>query len=88
MAKPPGDDAYSSLRSAGLLLSIPTLLIVSPLAGFFLGTWLDRWLHSGPWCSIAGLALGFVAAGRETARIYRRTLADEKRLEERKQKEK
>ena len=79
MAKPPGEDAYSSLRSAGLLLSIPTLLIVSPLAGFFLGVWLDRWLHSGPWLSIVGLALGFVAAGREVARIYRRTLADEER---------
>jgi F0F1-type ATP synthase assembly protein I len=79
MAKPPEEDAYAALRSSGLLLAIPTLLIVSPLAGFFLGVWLDRWLHSGPWFSIAGLALGFVAAGRETWRIYRRTLEDEER---------
>ena len=84
MAKPRGEDAYSSLRSAGLLLTIPTLLIVSPLAGFFLGAWVDRGLHSNPWFSIVGLALGFVAAGRETWRIYRRTLEDEKRLEQRK----
>jgi len=88
MAKPPGEDAYSSLRSAGLLLTIPTLLIVSPLAGFFLGVGLDRWLHSGPWFSIVGLALGFVAAGRETWRIHCRTLEDEKRLEQSKKKEK
>ncbi len=86
MAKPPGEDAYSSLRSAGLLLSIPTLLIVAPLAGFFFGVWLDRWLHTGPWLSIVGLALGFVAAGRETWRIYRRTLEDEERLKKRKEK--
>jgi len=79
MAKPPEEDAYSSLRSAGLLLTIPTLLIVSPLAGFFLGVWLDRWLHTRPWLSIVGLALGFVAAGRETWLIHRRTLeADER----------
>jgi F0F1-type ATP synthase assembly protein I len=79
MAKRPEEDAYSALRSAGLLLSIPTLLIVSPLAGFFLGVGLDRWLHTRPWLSIVGLALGFVAAGRETWLIYRRTLeADER----------
>jgi F0F1-type ATP synthase assembly protein I len=88
MAKPPVEDAYSALRSTGLLLAIPTLLIVSPLAGFFLGVWLDRWLHSGPWLSIVGLALGFVAAGRETWLIYRRALEEEKRLEQQKKKKK
>ena len=85
MAKPPEEDSYSALRSAGLLLAIPTLLIVSPLAGFFIGFWADRWLHSGPWFEIVGLALGFVAAGRETWLIYRRSLEEEKRSEERKQ---
>jgi len=84
MAKPPGEDGYAALRSAGLLLAIPTLLIVAPLAGFFLGVWVDRKLHSGPWLSILGLALGFVAAGRETWLIYRRALAEEKRLEQEK----
>jgi len=79
MAKPPEEDAYAALRSSGLLLAIPTLLIVSPLAGFFLGVWLDRWLHTRPWLSIVGLALGFVAAGRETWLIYRRTLEAEER---------
>lgn len=88
MAKPPGEDAYASLRSAGLLLSIPALLIIAPLAGFFLGVLLDRWLHSGPWLSIVGLALGFVAAGRETWLIHRRVLENEKRLEGLKKKEK
>jgi F0F1-type ATP synthase assembly protein I len=79
MAKPPEEDAYAAFRSSGLMLAIPTLLIVSPLAGFFLGVWLDRWFHTRPWLSIVGLALGFVAAGRETWLIYRRTLeADER----------
>jgi ATP synthase protein I len=77
MAKPPEKDSYAALRSAGLLLAIPTLLIVAPLAGFFVGWGLDHWLHSGPWISIVGLALGFVAAGRETRNLYRRAIADE-----------
>ncbi len=83
MAKPPGKDPYTGLRSAGMLLAIPTLLIVSPLVGFFAGSWLDRRLHSGPWLSILGLVLGFVAAGRETWLIYRRSLEEEEKEKKR-----
>ena len=68
---------YNGLRSAGLLLAIPTLLIVSPLVGFFLGNWLDRRFHTSPWLMIAGLVLGFVAGGRETYQIYRRYQAEQ-----------
>lgn len=77
------DGSKSALRSAGLLLSIPTLLIVSPLVGFFLGGALDRWLKTGPWCGLVGLALGFVAAGRETTKIYRRYVDEEDRSKRR-----
>jgi F0F1-type ATP synthase assembly protein I len=67
----------SGLRSAGLLLSIPSLLIVSPLVGFFLGKFVDRWLGSEPTGSIVGLVLGFVTAGREIYLIIRRVQAEE-----------
>ena len=60
------------LRTAGLLLAIPTLLIVAPLVGFFLGDCLDKRFHTRPWLMIVGLVLGFVAAGRETYQIYKR----------------
>ena len=65
------------LRTAGLLLAIPTLLIVSPLVGFWIGDWLDRRFRTAPWLGIAGLVVGFAAAGRETYRIYRRYQAEE-----------
>jgi F0F1-type ATP synthase assembly protein I len=65
------------VRSAGLLLAIPTLLIVSPMVGFFAGNWLDDRFRTGPWLGIAGLLLGFAAGARETARIYRRYVKDE-----------
>ena len=69
------------LRTAGLLLAIPTLLIVSPLVGFWIGDWLDRRAGTGPWLGIAGLVVGFAAAGRETYLIYRRYQADEEEKE-------
>ena len=78
MTVPGGKDPqYKGLRSAGLLLSIPTLLIVAPLVGFFLGGWLDRHFGTGRWLTILGLVLGFVAAGRETYQIYRRYQEEE-----------
>jgi F0F1-type ATP synthase assembly protein I len=71
------DPRYEGLRSAGLLLTIPTILIVAPLVGFFIGNWCDKRFHTSPWLVIIGLILGFVAAGRETIRIYRRYLEEE-----------
>ena len=75
--KPDGRPSREGLRTAGLLLAIPTLLIVSPLVGFLIGDWLDRRSGTSPWLGIAGLAVGFAAAGRETYRIYRRYQAEE-----------
>lgn len=73
------DGPNSALRSAGMLLAIPTLLIVSPLVGFFIGSWLDRRFGTSPWLVLIGLVLGFAAAGRETTKIYRRYLDEENR---------
>jgi F0F1-type ATP synthase assembly protein I len=74
---PKKDPKYSAMRSAGLLLAIPTILIVSPLVGFFLGVLADRWLKTRPWLSIVGLVLGFASAGRETYRLWKRAQEEE-----------
>ncbi len=65
------------MRSAGMLLAIPTLLIAAPLVGFFLGRFADAKFHTAPWCSLVGVVAGFVAAGREIASIVRRVQQDE-----------
>lgn len=65
------------LKSAGLLLAIPALLIVAPLVGFFLGSLIDRRFGTSPWFTLAGLLFGFVAGAREVAQIYRRYMAEE-----------
>ena len=77
------DPDRPDLRSAGLLLTIPTLLIAAPLVGFFLGRFADGKLHTTPWLTLTGVALGFAAAGREIAAIVRRVQRDEERNDRR-----
>lgn len=67
----------SGLRSASMLLVIPTLLLVAPLVGFFLGRFADGKFGTTPWLSFIGLVLGFVSAGREIYFIIRRVQAEE-----------
>ena len=69
----------SGLRSAATLVAIPTLLIVSPLVGFFLGDLGDKRFHTSPWLALSGLVLGFVAGAREVWSIYRRYLDTQER---------
>jgi len=60
-----------------MLLAIPSLLIVSPLVGFFLGRAADHWLKTTPWLSLVGVFLGFAAAGRETWLIVRKAQSED-----------
>ena len=62
----------SALRTAGLLLAIPSIVIVSPLVGLFVGMAVDRWLGTDRIGAFVGVVLGFAAGGRESYRIYRR----------------
>lgn len=54
-----------AVRQLALLTTIPAILVVSPLVGFFIGQWLDKKAETDPLFSIIGLILGFVAAGIE-----------------------
>lgn len=69
----------SGMRSAATLVAIPSLLIVSPLVGFFLGDFGDKRLHTAPWLALSGLALGFVAGAREVWLIYKKYLETQER---------
>ena len=69
----------SGMRSAATLIAIPSLLIVSPLVGFFLGDFGDKKFHTAPWLALSGLALGFVAGAREVWLIYKKYLDTQER---------
>lgn len=80
MAPPQGKrPSDSAVRTAAMLVAIPSLLIISPLVGFFLGDLGDKRFHTSPWLALTGLVLGFVAAGREVWLIYRRYLESQER---------
>jgi hypothetical protein len=58
-------------RQVGLLSSIPFILALAPIVGFFLGKYLDTKLRTSPWLSFILLILGFVAGVRETINIVK-----------------
>jgi ATP synthase protein I len=65
------DDRYRAARQVGLLTTIPALLTVSPLVGFFIGRFIDGKLHTDSIFTILFLVLGFVAGGIQVARVIR-----------------
>lgn len=67
---------YSGARQVGILTLIPAVLAVSPIVGYFIGHLLDRWLGTDPYLMIVFIILGFVAGGREVARLVRRASQD------------
>ncbi len=66
------DEKPEYLRQVGLLSSIPILMVVGPLVGYFIGGWIDGWAGTDPWFKIILIVLGFVAAGKEIYNIVRR----------------
>ena len=58
-------------RQVGLLSSIPFILALAPIIGYFLGQYLDTKFRTRPWLSIVLLILGFVAGVRETIKIVK-----------------
>lgn len=58
-------------RQIGLLSSIPFILALAPIVGYFLGKFLDQKFRTEPWLSIVLLALGFVAGVSETIKIIK-----------------
>lgn len=65
------NNRYRVVRQAGLLTTIPVLLTVAPLIGFFIGRYLDRKFNTDPVLTFVFLVLGFVAAARQVAVILK-----------------
>jgi ATP synthase protein I len=74
------DKRYRYLRLAGSMGTIPIMLGVGPLVGFFAGRWLDGRLGSSPWLMIVMIALGFAASVRYVVRLLRQVQKDMDRL--------
>ena len=70
-------DLSTQLKQIGALTTIPIILVVGPLAGYFAGNWIDRRFHFYPWFTLIFLLLGFVASGREIFRLLKQVLKED-----------
>jgi ATP synthase protein I len=70
------DERYRWARQAGLLGTIPFLLAVPPIAGVFIGKWIDGKLGTTPAFTIVFVILGFVAGIREVANVLKKANQD------------
>ena len=67
------------LRRVGMLALIPFVLGLSPLVGYFLGFVLEQWLgYQKGWLRGLFLILGFAAGIRETYRIIKLSMKENK----------
>jgi F0F1-type ATP synthase assembly protein I len=64
-------------RQIGLLSSIPFILALAPIVGYFLGKFLDQKFRTQPWLSFILLILGFVAGVRETINIVKMSQSED-----------
>ena len=58
------DDKYSTYRQIGILTTIPILMAVGPILGYYIGDFLDRKLGTSPYLMVVFIFFGFVAAGK------------------------
>ncbi len=78
----PKKKADRNLAQIGLLTTVPTILLVAPLVGFFLGKWADKKLGTDPYLMILGVVLGLASAVSEIINLVRKAEEIEKRNED------
>ncbi len=64
-----------NLAQMGVLVIVPTILLVAPMMGYFAGSWADERFGTEPYLLIVGLVLGFGAAAREIFNLIKRSQA-------------
>jgi len=71
------DDKSAGYRQIGFLTLIPIIMVVAPLLGYFLGSFLDEKLGTEPYLMIIFIVFGFVAAGKEVYELIKRSAKEE-----------
>jgi ATP synthase protein I len=71
-------EKFQTYRQLAIATTIPVILVVAPLIGYYLGRWVDGKLGSGQLFMIIGLGLGFAAAGKEIYNLIRKSTKNPK----------
>lgn len=66
-------EKFQTYRQLAIATTIPVILVVAPLIGYYLGRWVDGKLGSGQLFMIIGLGLGFAAAGKEIYNLIKKS---------------
>ncbi len=64
-------EVYKWAKVWGLLSFIPLVLAAAPVAGYFLGEYLESKIGFAPYISIFFVVMGFVAGAREVVKIIK-----------------
>lgn len=75
----PSADPYGWMKRVGTLVSIPTILAVSPVVGAAIGWVADRFFGTRPVFTLVFLLLGFAAGIKETWSLIRKASSEEDR---------
>jgi len=67
----PDRERLAGLKQVSLLTAIPILLVVGPLIGWWVGSYLDGRFGTEPYLMVLFIVLGFVASGRETWKLIK-----------------
>ena len=67
---------YSQVKQLGILTTVPIILLIGPVVGFWIGGWVDRKINTYPWVTIILTLMGFLASGREVARLLKEALRE------------
>lgn len=67
-------DIYKWVKIGGLLSFLPFVLGAGPIAGYFLGNYLEKRFGLPAYVSIVTVTIGIIASLRETIRIVRMAL--------------
>ena len=59
-------------KQVGIYITVPFVLAVPPMIGWFLGQWLDAFFNTSPYLMYLFLLLGFASGFRELYRIIKR----------------
>ena len=58
-------------KQSALAMELPFVIVGAIILGGFLGYLADKWMHTSPWLTIVGGALGFASSMIDIVRRYR-----------------
>ena len=76
MAEDKKENKYSSYKQVAILTTLPIILAVGPILGYFIGNYLDQKLHTAPYLMILFIFFGFVASGRQVYKLVIRSIKE------------